>query len=172
MVDPVNFTVTSRNRWFSPPCYTGKEANNPILAKTPVFDWIRMVKTRFHEIINSIAYYHIHMGYISIRLSGIQTWYIIRGLRRRQVVSRCYASRTAADTDGPTISTIGVDLSKCHTVNLDGKIIKLQIWDTAGQERFRTITSSYYRGAHGIIVVYDVTDQENIQWVCLNSSNE
>ena len=54
-------------------------------------------------------------------------------------------------------------------MNLDGKVIKLQIWDTAGQERFRTITSSYYRGAHGIIVVYDVTEQESFnnvkQWL-------
>ena len=52
---------------------------------------------------------------------------------------------------------------KIRTIQLDGKTIKLQIWDTAGQERFRTITSSYYRGAHGIIVVYDITNMDSFK---------
>lgn len=57
------------------------------------------------------------------------------------------------------MSTVGLDF-KIRTVEIDGKTIKLQMWDTAGQERFRTITSSCYRGAHGIMVVYSVTDQQ------------
>ncbi|KAL5016872.1 hypothetical protein ScPMuIL_006461 [Solemya velum] len=55
------------------------------------------------------------------------------------------------------ITTIGVDYKIC-VLEIEGEKVKLQIWDTAGQERFRTITSTYYRGAHGVIVVYDVTD--------------
>lgn len=58
------------------------------------------------------------------------------------------------------ISTIGVDF-RFRTVKLENKTVKLQIWDTAGQERFRTITSAYYRGADGIIMVYDVTSDES-----------
>ena len=62
------------------------------------------------------------------------------------------------------ISTIGVDF-KIRTLTIDGKVIKMQIWDTAGQERFRTITSSYYRGSHGVMVVYDITDAESFESV-------
>lgn len=58
------------------------------------------------------------------------------------------------------ISTIGVDF-KIRTINVDGKQVKLQIWDAAGQERFRSITTSYYRGAQGILLVYDVADAQS-----------
>jgi len=56
-------------------------------------------------------------------------------------------------------ATIGVDF-RVHKMEVKGKRVKLSIWDTAGQERFRTITSSYYRGAQGIILVYDVSNRE------------
>ena len=94
----------------------------------------------------------------------------------------CLLLRYANDSFSPTfITTIGIDF-KIKNINLDGKRIKLQvcaiyvsdnllwnsisylyilskIWDTAGQERFRTITTSYFRGAQGILLVYDVTDR-------------
>lgn len=62
------------------------------------------------------------------------------------------------------ISTIGVDF-RFRTVKIGKKTIKLQIWDTAGQERFRTITSAYYRGADGIIMVYDTTSSDSFDHV-------
>ncbi|XP_037025839.1 ras-related protein Rab-10 [Bradysia coprophila] len=60
------------------------------------------------------------------------------------------------------ISTIGIDF-KIKTVELRGKKIKLQIWDTAGQERFHTITTSYYRGSMGIMLVYDITNEKSFE---------
>lgn len=58
------------------------------------------------------------------------------------------------------ITTIGVDF-RFRTIPINDKSVKLQIWDTAGQERFRTITSAYYRGADGIVVCYDCTEQSS-----------
>ena len=60
------------------------------------------------------------------------------------------------------VPTIGVDF-KIRTMEIDNKNVKLQIWDTAGQERFKNITASYYRGAHGIFVVYDISDMESFK---------
>ncbi|EGC38506.1 hypothetical protein DICPUDRAFT_96892 [Dictyostelium purpureum] len=57
-----------------------------------------------------------------------------------------------------SVNMTSVDYKNKNIV-IDGRTFSLQIWDTAGQERFRTITSSFYRGAHGVLVVYDMTDQ-------------
>ena len=73
------------------------------------------------------------------------------------------------------IPTIGVDFvsniilifykknKKLKTIEVDGKKAKLQIWDTAGQERFKNIQASYYKGANGILVVYDITNKESFE---------
>ncbi|KAK9025676.1 hypothetical protein V6N11_038534 [Hibiscus sabdariffa] len=53
-------------------------------------------------------------------------------------------------------STIGVEFAT-RSIRVDDKVVKAQIWDTAGQERYRAITSAYYRGAVGALLVYDVT---------------
>ncbi|KAH3903088.1 probable Ras-related protein SEC4 [Saccharomycodes ludwigii] len=71
----------------------------------------------------------------------------------------CLLIRFVDDKFNPSfITTIGIDF-KIKTIDINGKKIKLQLWDTAGQERFRTITTAYYRGAMGIILVYDVGDE-------------
>lgn len=73
--------------------------------------------------------------------------------------------RFAENTFTPSfITTIGIDF-KVKTLIIDGKTVKLQIWDTAGQERFRAITSAYYKGAQGIILIYDVTNQHSFDQV-------
>ncbi|KAF4361817.1 hypothetical protein CsatB_009333 [Cannabis sativa] len=62
-------------------------------------------------------------------------------------------------------STIGVEFAT-RTLQVEGKTVKAQIWDTAGQERYRAITSAYYRGAVGALLVYDITKRqtfENVQ---------
>ena len=60
------------------------------------------------------------------------------------------------------VPTIGVDF-KIKTFDIDEKKIKMQIWDTAGQESFKNIIASYYRGAHGILLIYDVTDKDSFK---------
>ena len=58
--------------------------------------------------------------------------------------------------------TIGVDF-KVKTLEINNKRVKMQIWDTAGQERFRTVVSTYFRGAHGILSLYDVTNKDSFK---------
>ena len=60
------------------------------------------------------------------------------------------------------IPTIGVDF-KVKSLEIENKSIKLQIWDTAGQERFRNVISSYFKGAHGILLIFDITSRDSFK---------
>lgn len=70
-----------------------------------------------------------------------------------------YAEDSFADS---YTATVGVDF-KVRMIKLEGKDIRLQLWDTAGQERFRTVTSTFYRNAAGVAVIYDVTDRSTFK---------
>ena len=58
------------------------------------------------------------------------------------------------------ISTIGIDFRN-KTLDVLGRKVKVRIWDTAGQERFKTLTGKFYRGSHGILMLYDMTNRES-----------
>ena len=70
----------------------------------------------------------------------------------------CFLKRYIDNTfQDAYLSTIGFDFKYKFVTLKSGKQVKIQLWDTAGQERFRTIAKSYYKGAHGIVLIYDVT---------------
>ncbi|XP_056268241.1 ras-related protein Rab-4A isoform X1 [Pseudoliparis swirei] len=82
---------------------------------------------------------------------------------------RCRSSICSASNNKPNLFCFSVKDESNHTIgvefgskiiNLVNKMVKLQIWDTAGQERFRSVTRSYYRGAAGALLVYDITSRE------------
>jgi Ras-related protein Rab-11A len=70
---------------------------------------------------------------------------------------------TKGDFNIESKTTIGVEFATKKVQTLDGKKVKAQIWDTAGQERYRAITSAYYRGAVGALLVYDTTNAQSFK---------
>ncbi|KAK8643399.1 hypothetical protein V6N13_012699 [Hibiscus sabdariffa] len=77
------------------------------------------------------------------------------GVGKSNILSRFTRNEFALDSK----STIGVEFAT-RTLQVEGKTVKAQIWDTAGQERYRAITSAYYRGAVGALLVYDITKRQ------------
>ena len=76
----------------------------------------------------------------------------------------CFLKRYTENTfQDAYLSTIGFDFKYKLVTLEDGKIVKVQLWDTAGEERFRTIAKSYYKGAHGIVLRYDVTNRKTYE---------
>ncbi|NXN93221.1 RB18B protein, partial [Rhinopomastus cyanomelas] len=74
--------------------------------------------------------------------------------------SRVLRVGSPVPSDKPSLlASLGVDF-KVKKMVVDGHAVQLAIWDTAGQERFRTLTPSYYRGAQGVVLVYDVTRKD------------
>lgn len=78
------------------------------------------------------------------------------------------------DTFDSSLPTVGLDV-RCKYIQYDNKRIKLDIWDTAGQERFKGIAKNYFRGANGVIIVFDITSKDSFTklkyWTEENKSN-
>ncbi|XP_025907414.1 ras-related protein Rab-10-like [Nothoprocta perdicaria] len=74
------------------------------------------------------------------------------------------AAPPAAFSSASYLATIGIDF-KVKPVVFNGTRVKLQIWDTAGQERFHTLSTSYFRGAQGFVLVYDITNLDSFQGI-------
>ena len=88
------------------------------------------------------------------------TWFVYNIFTSLCSPRSCLLLRFTDDTFKPSgPSTIGMDF-KTRTININGNRVKLAIWDTAGSERFRGLAPNFYRGAHGAILVYDVTNRE------------
>ncbi|XP_021893063.1 ras-related protein RABA3 [Carica papaya] len=79
---------------------------------------------------------------------------------KTQILSRFTRNNFCFDSK----STIGVEF-QTRTVTIKGKVVKAQIWDTAGQERYRAVTSAYYRGSVGAMLVYDITRRQSFDHV-------
>src|SRR5579872_546847 len=87
------------------------------------------------------------------------------GVEKSNTLSRYVDDKFSGEFD----STFGLDF-KLKTITIDDKKdIGLQLWDTCGQERYRTIAQSYYRGAMGILLIYDITDERSfnniVKWI-------
>lgn len=92
-------------------------------------------------------------SYDSLPMSSLLFLHVIN------VLTLYFSPCHSATVKKSTSHTIGVEFGS-KVVNVGGKNVKLQIWDTAGQERFRSVTRSYYRGAVGCLLVYDITSRE------------
>ena len=80
------------------------------------------------------------------------------GVGKSNILSR-YINDTFSDSSK---STVGVELG-CKIVEINGTKVKIQIWDTAGQERYKSITKSYYKGAKGALIIYDISRKESFE---------
>lgn len=105
---------------------------------------------------SGMLYLFYHVLYVNLLV-----WYLNLIICIKGVGKSCLLLRYSDDSfTSSFITTIGIDF-KIKSIMCGESKVKLQIWDTAGQERFRTITTAYYRGAMGILLVYDVSDEQS-----------